>query len=104
MDRKPCTNRTVLVVRYAFDSQQWQSMLLKFNNTSDFLCETLAALTLRLAKTLVPWEDIRPLKAKRLIALDKSPGVGPIGIGEVFDRLCAKIMIDITGDDFKKNA
>ena len=79
-------------------------MLLKFNNTSDFLRETLAALTLRLAKTLVPWEDIRPLKAKRLIALDKSPGVGPKGIGEVFDRLCAKIMIDITGDDFKKNA
>ena len=62
-----------------------------YGNTSDFLCETLAALTRRLAKTLVPWEDIRALKAKRLIALDKSPGVRPIGIGEVFDRLCAKL-------------
>ena len=62
-DRKPCTNRTVLVVRYAFDSQQWQSMLLKFSNASDSLREAVAALTRRLANTLVPWEDIRALKA-----------------------------------------
>jgi hypothetical protein len=66
-------------------------MLLKFNNASDSLREAVAALTKRLAKTLVPWEDIQALKAKRIIALDKSPEVRPIGIGEVFDRLCAKL-------------
>ena len=65
------------------DSQQWQSLLLKFGNTSDSLREAVAALTRRLANTLVSWEDIRALKATTLIALDKSPGVRPVGIGEV---------------------
>mgnify|MGYP006949136627 CR=1 FL=1 len=84
------------------DSMQWQSMLLKFGNASEQLREAVAKLTRRLANTIVPWEDIRALKAKRLIAVDKGPGVRHIGIGNVLDRLCAKIMIDITGDDVEQ--
>ena len=54
---------------------------------------------MQLANTIVQWDDIRALKAKKLIALDKCPGIRLIGIGDVADRLCGKVMIDITGDD-----
>jgi len=39
------------------------------------------------------------LKAKRLIALNKLPGVRPVGIGESADRCFKKIMTIITGDE-----
>ena len=39
------------------------------------------------------------MKANQLIALDKCPGVRTIDIGDVAARLCAKVMINITGDD-----
>ena len=69
----------------SLDSQQWHSMLLKFGKVSEHLRESIAALTRRLANTNVPPEDIRAIKAKWLIALDKNPGVRPIGIGDVVD-------------------
>ena len=51
------------------------------------------------ANTIVVWEEIRALKAKRLIALNKLPGVRPVGIGESTDRCFEKIMTTITGED-----
>ena len=42
----------------------------------------MAVLTRRLANSVVDWGNIKALMANKLIALDKSPRVQPIGIGE----------------------
>ena len=83
----------------ALDSAQWTDLLLKYGGASADLREAVAALVRRLANENVPWIDTRALRARKLIALDKCPGVRPIGVGDVLDRLCAKVMIEVTGDD-----
>ena len=59
----------------------------------------MAAVTRRLANSIVEWDDIRAMKATKLVARDKCPGVRPIGIGDVAARLCAKAVISITRGD-----
>ena len=51
--------------------------------TRERLREAIASLTRRLANSLVLWDDIWALKAKKLFALDKCPGIQPIGVGDV---------------------
>ena len=82
-----------------FDSYQLQKLLLRNGKHSDDLRESFARATRKLANSLVEWEEVRALKAKRLIALDKLPGVRPIGIGEIADRCFEKIMSIVTGED-----
>ena len=74
-------------------------MLLKFDNHSEYQRKSYAALSQKLANKIVPREEIRVLKAKRLVALNKCPGVRPIGIGEVTDRFLSKIMAHVTRND-----
>ena len=52
-----------------------------------------------LANGFPPWESYRALMSGRLIALDKSPGVRPIGIGESWRRLFAKCLLSVTGEE-----
>eukprot|EP00957_Ditylum_brightwellii_P002946 225093-Ditylum_brightwellii.AAC.1 len=54
-----------------------------------------------LANTAPPWAAYRALMACRLVALDKCPGVRPVGIGKMVRRLIAKMVIRACGDEAK---
>ena len=64
------------------DAGHWRDVLFHFSAYSSRLRDAVAALTCRLLNLIVPWDDIRALVANCLIALDKCPGVRPIGIGD----------------------
>ena len=46
-----------------------------------------------------PWEDYRVFMSGRLVALDKHPGVRPVGVGETWRRLFSKIVLNVTGPE-----
>jgi hypothetical protein len=51
---------------------------------------------------LPPWAAIRALMAGRLLAIDKSPGFRPIGIGETWQRAIAKCVLRVAGKGAKE--
>ena len=69
------------------DAGHWRDVLLRFGAYSSRFHDTVAALVHRLLNSIVPWDDISALLANRLIALDKCPGICPIGIGETLRRV-----------------
>ena len=54
-----------------------------------------------MANSSPPWATYRALMACRLVALDKRPGVRPVGIGETLRRSLAKIVMRSAGDQAK---
>ena len=46
-----------------------------------------------------PWVAYRELMIGRLIALDKQPGIRPVGVGETWQRLMAKCLLRVTGPE-----
>ena len=76
------------------DLRNW---LLRFGAESEALRHELATLTNLLANESPPWAAYRALMACRLVALDKQPGVRPVGIGEVYSRLMAKVVFAAVG-------
>ena len=62
----------------------------------------MAELVRRFANTIIDWNDIQALMACRLIALDKCPGVRPIGVGEVPRRILSKVMAAATSADVEE--
>ena len=70
--------------------QQW---LLRFGTSSNKLRESVANLCRWLANETPPWAAYRAIMANRLIALDKCPGVRPVGVGEIWRRLLVKYVL-----------
>ena len=79
--------------------QQW---LLKYGVQNHSLREAVAEFTRWMANDTPPWAAIRALMANRLMALDKCPGVRPVGIGEIWRRLFAKCVLKVAGTEAKE--
>ena len=72
------------------DANLWKGMWCSFQSASSELCAALACTAWRTCPSPVDPEQLRPLTASRLVAIDKCPGVQPIRIGEVSRRILAK--------------
>ena len=64
------------------DAHNWRRICCTFKEASDDLCHSLALLARRLCTQVVDHSILAPFLACRLIALDKNPGVRPIGVCE----------------------
>ncbi len=85
--------------RSGLDAHTWRRLCTSFKASSSSLCHALANVTKRLCTTYVDLATVAPLLANRLIALDKCPGVRPIGIGDTARRIIAKASLAIVKDD-----
>ena len=81
------------------DARGWRRICTSFHSASNDLCHSLALLARRHSTVHVDPQGLAPLMACRLFALDKCPGVRPIGICETARRIIAKAVLHVTRDD-----
>ena len=86
------------------DAIGWRRLCTSYRSASTDLCQSLALSAKRICTSLIDPLSIAPLLACRLIALDKNPGVRPIGIGEIPRRIIAKAILHITKQDIQEAA
>ena len=86
------------------DAWEWRRLCSSFKSASAALCQSLALLTRKLCTVLVDPDGLAPLMSCRLIALNKNPGVRPIGICEVVRRIVAKAILSVTTGDIQQAA
>ena len=65
-------------------------------------CHSLASVARRICTSYVDPKSISPLLACRLIALDKKPGVRPIGIGDTARQIIAKAVLSVAKPDIQE--
>ena len=86
------------------DARGWRRLCASFHSASTDLCHSLALLARRLCSQFVHPDGLSALLACRLIALDKNPGVRPIGVGEISRRIIAKAVLSVIGGDIQEAA
>lgn len=81
------------------DSAAWRRMCTCYKGASSHLCTTLASFAHLLATTVLSPDALAPFLVCRPIALDKNPGVRPIGVCEVLRRIVSKAILRIAAPD-----
>ena len=77
------------------DAKSWHRICTSFHAASNDLCEAMALFARRLCTTYLSPTILASFLSCRLIALDKCPGVRPIGVCEVARRIIAKAALSI---------
>ena len=77
------------------DARGWRRLCTSFHSASVDLCRSLAMVARRICTSFVDPSTLQPLLNSRLIALDKNPGVRPIGIGETSRRIISKAILSV---------
>jgi len=85
-------------------ASEWKQLCSSFGTASDDLCSAVAAATRRLCVCYVDPSCLSAFVACRLIALDKCPGVRPIGIGETVRRIMSKAILAVLKFDILQAA
>ena len=86
------------------DAADWRRFCSCFKKSSDDLCSSLAAVARKLCTRYIDPVGISAFISGRLIALDKQPGVRPIGIGEVSRRIIGKAVLHTIKTDIQEVA
>lgn len=84
------------------DAASWKRLCTSFKGESIDLCESLAAIAI--STSYVDPKGLSAFVACRLIALDKCPGVRPIGIGEISRRVISRAIARVLSDDIQAAA
>jgi hypothetical protein len=84
------------------DAAAWRRLCTSFKSCSTELCDALAAVGKRICTTFVDPSSLTSFVASRLIALDKCPGVRPIGLGEVGRRIIGKAIATVIGNEIQE--
>ena len=79
----------------------WARMLCSksFRVESDALAHAVARMTRRLCSTFIDPHTISTLVSCRLIALNKNPGIRPIGVGEILRRIIGRTVVSHLSKD-----
>lgn len=81
-----------------FDSSMMQNILLQHGGASAKLRQSVAKLATWISNENVFWVAYRGLMMCRELALDKMPGVCPLGIGDILRRLIATCVLRVMVD------
>lgn len=80
----------------------WRRFCTAFGEASNGLCAALASFAKRITTSYVDPSCLSAYTASRLIPLDKSPGVCPIGVGEVCRRIVGKVIMKYAKTDLQQ--
>ena len=81
------------------DSEALQVWLIEFGEDSTRLHTSIETFVDWLVNGSPTWAAYCAFMSGRLVVIDKQPGVHPVGVGETWRRLFAKILLKVTGPE-----